>query len=266
MTRLHLMASRLRGLAILAYLAYLQPALTQFLDPKVCSLDYHGSVLGRRPELSTCPLPVDEDSAIDTGNWQPWKRRPYCIDSLQFEQHPPEFCVYAFEPFRGDKGISVITTPVLAASMVDALDDSVVPPKLRNHPSSSLAREGQGSTAYVMKDIPGKGKGLVATRPIRKWDLVIVEYPAMLAHMGVFEVVGSEMRQEILERALHLLPEKQQSEIMSLARKMIDEPIEDILRTNIFGVELGIEIPHLGLFPIASVSSLYGSWRSMLHC
>ncbi|OTA98384.1 hypothetical protein M426DRAFT_34383, partial [Hypoxylon sp. CI-4A] len=202
--------------------------------------------------LSTCPLPIDEEYVFDMGTWAPWKRRPYCIEPLESNTPGPEFCVYTFEPFRGDQGISIITTPALAATAVEALDDAVVPPKLRDHPSSSLVAEGRDSPAYAIEDIPGRGKGLVAQRPIKKWEVVLVDYPVMLAHIGMFDMVGPETRQDILELALQQLPEKQQDEIMSLARSHGVEPIEDILRTNIFGVELGFEIPHLGLLPIAS--------------
>ncbi|OTA96847.1 hypothetical protein M434DRAFT_49351, partial [Hypoxylon sp. CO27-5] len=214
--------------------------------------------------LPTCPLPVDEESAIDTGSWAPWKRRPYCVEPFMQDADVggPQFCVYAFEPFRrAQGGLSIVTTPVLAATVVNSLDDSVVPPKLRDHPSSSLAaaaekeeEEGEegNRTAFAIRDVPGKGKGLVAQREIRKWELVLVDYPAMLAHMDLLDVVGAETRQDLLERALKQLPERQQGELLSLARTHGGEPIEDILRTNIFGVELGIEIPHLGLFPIAS--------------
>ncbi|KAI1778834.1 SET domain-containing protein [Hypoxylon cercidicola] len=226
-------------------------AFADLLDPHTCSLGHHGSIPDTRPELSTCPLPVDEDSAFDTGSFAPWKRRPYCVEPAQDDAPGPQFCLYTFEPFRGDHGLSVITTPALAASMVDALDDAVVPPNLRDHPSSSLAAEGQ-SPAYVIKDVQKRGKGLVAQRPIRKWDVVLVDYPVMIAHMDVFGAVDDDSRADLLEQAVRQLPETQQHEIMSLARSSGGEPIEDILKTNIFGVELGLEIPHSGLFTIGS--------------
>lgn len=233
---------------------FTKSALADLLDPTTCSSGVHGSIPDSRPELSTCPLPIDEDSAFDTGTWAPWKRRPYCVEPAQDDTPGPQFCLYTFEPFRGDRGLSVITTPALAASMVDALDDSVVPPKLRDHPSSLLAAGGQGSPAYVIKDVPKRGKGLVAQRPIRKWDVVLVDYPVMITHMDVFAAVDDESRADLLEQALQQLPEPQQEEVISLARSTGGEPIEDILKTNIFGVELGLEIPHSGLFPIGSVS------------
>ncbi|KAI2601831.1 SET domain-containing protein [Hypoxylon sp. NC1633] len=244
---------RLYWQEVLASLVVLQShaVLAHILDPRACSSDLSSSVLSGREGLSTCPLPIDEDSAIDLGTWAPWKRRPYCVEPFLADEPGPQFCVYTFEPFRGDQGISIITTPVLAAGMIDALDDAVVPPKLRDFSSPALTA-GQGSPAYVIKDVPGKGKGLVAKRKIRKWELVLVDHPALLAHMDIFDTVGPETRQDILERALHQLPEHQQREILSLARSSGGEPIEDTMKTNIFGVELGLEIPHLGLFPIAS--------------
>lgn len=243
--------------AILAFLiiSAAHSALADILDPTVCSLGFHGSLPGISPEFSACPLPIDEDSAFDTGSFSPWKRRPYCVEPAQDDAPGPQFCLYTFEPFRGDQGLSVITTPALAASMVDALDDSVVPPKLRDHPSSFLVAEGQRSPAYVIKDVPKRGKGLVAQRPIKKWDVVLVDYPVLLTHMDVFGAVDDESRADLLEQALQQLPKTQQDEVFSLARSTGGEPIEDILRTNIFGVELGLEIPHSGLYPIGSVST-----------
>ncbi|KAI0894337.1 SET domain-containing protein [Annulohypoxylon nitens] len=226
-------------------------SLAQLLDPNTCSSRSYKSLLGARHE---CPLPVDEESAAETGTWAPWKRRPYCVEPFMQDDDVvgPEFCLYTFEPFRGDRAISIITTPVLAATVVDALDDSVVPPRLRAQSLNSLADVEKGNSAFAIEYVPGKGKGLVAQHLIKKWDLVLVDHPALLAHMDIFDVVGSEVRQDILEQALKQLSEEQREEIMLLERSMGGEPIEDILRTNIFGVELGFEIPHLGLFPIAS--------------
>ncbi|KAI1759589.1 SET domain-containing protein [Hypoxylon sp. FL1150] len=226
--------------------------LADIQDPTTCSSVSHGSLLDIPPEFLTCPLPMDEDSAFDTGSFSPWKRRPYCVEPAQDDTPGPQFCLYTFEPFRGDQGLSVITTPALAASMIDALDDSVVPPKYRDHPSSFSTADGQGGPAYVVKDVPKRGKGLVAQRPIRKWDVVLVDYPALLTHMDVFAAVDDESRADLLDQALQQLPKAQQNKIFSLARSTGGEPIEDVLRTNIFGVELGLEIPHSGLYPIGS--------------
>ncbi|KAI1212021.1 SET domain-containing protein [Annulohypoxylon truncatum] len=228
--------------------------LAQLLDPSTCSAGSHKSLSGTQHGLPVCPLPIDEESAAETGTWAPWKRRPYCVEPFMQDDDVtgPEFCLYTFEPFRGDQALSVVTTPVLAATIVDALDDSIVPPRLRVHPSNSLGEDGKINPPFTIEDVSGKGKGLIAQRSIRKWDIVLVDHPALLAHMDMFDVVGSEIRQDILEQSLKQLPEEQREEIWLLDRSMGGEPIEDILRTNIFGVELGLEIPHLGLFPIAS--------------
>ncbi|KAI1455486.1 SET domain-containing protein [Annulohypoxylon moriforme] len=225
-------------------------SFAQLLDSSTCSSDSHRI----HHALPICPVPVDEESAAETGAWAPWKRRPYCLEPFMQDDDVtgPEFCLYTFAPFRGDQALSVITTPVLAATMVDALDDSAVPPGLRTHPSNSLGAEGKRDLAFTVDDVPGKGKGLLAKRGIKKWDIVLVDHPALLAHMDIFDVLGSEIREDILEQALKQLPEEQREGIMALERSMGGEPIEDILKTNIFGVELGFEIPHLGLFPITS--------------
>ncbi|KAL7621667.1 hypothetical protein AAE478_008994 [Parahypoxylon ruwenzoriense] len=257
MASLKISALRIPWLAVVASWAILDPQLTtaQALDLSTCSSDLRRSGLTGQGRLTQCPLPIDEDSAIDTGIWRPWKRRPYCVEPFMTDEEVfgPEFCLYTFEPFREDQGLTIITTPALAANTIDALDDAAVPTKLRSH-SHPSAIGSQGNLTFAVKEVPGKEKGLVAQRRIQRWEVVLVDYPVMLAHMDLFDVVGSEVRQDLLERALHQLPEQQQSGILSLARSKGGEPVEDILRTNIFGVELGEQIQHLGLFPLGSVS------------
>lgn len=133
---------------------------------------------------------------------------------------------------------------------MDVLDDAIVPPKLKDH----SVEASQNSPPYTIGYIPNKGKGLIAQRQIRKWEVVFVDYPSLLVHLDVFDVVDAEARQDLLERALHQLPEHQRDVALALARSTGGEPIEDIMRTNIFGVEMGSDIQHLGLLPIGSVS------------
>ncbi|KAI1101873.1 SET domain-containing protein [Jackrogersella minutella] len=253
MASFHLLFSRIYLLALFIVFNA-QSISAQLPNFRTCSADIHHSPLSKNYELSICPLPIDEESAAETGTWAPWKRRPYCVEPFMRDDDitGPEFCLYTFESFRGDQSLSVVTTPALAATIVDALDDTFLPSKLRDHLSSSLMAEAHRDPAFTVEEVPGKGKGLTARHPIRKWDVVLMDHPAILAHTDLFDVVGSEVRQDLLERALKLLPEKQQEEVLSLARSTGGEPIEDILKTNIFGVELGVEIPHLGIFPLAS--------------
>ncbi|KAI0010797.1 SET domain-containing protein [Xylariaceae sp. FL0662B] len=218
-------------------------------DPTICSADTLDSLASRWNR--TCPLPIYEDAVHELGKWSPWTARPYCIEPLVKDVAAPPFCLYTFEPFRENQGLSVITAPDVAAGMIDALDDSIVPPKHRSHPSSPLANGEQDALAYEVKDLPGKGKGLVARRRISKFEVVMVDYPALITRLDLFHALGPELRQDVLERALHQLPERQLEEVLALARSTGSEPIEDTFRTNIFGIDLN-NVPHLGIFTRAS--------------
>ncbi|KAI0172921.1 SET domain-containing protein [Hypoxylon sp. FL1284] len=232
--------------SLLSILTLLSAAHATLRDPYSCTAST--TPLGRPASLATCPEAVDEDAAFDAGTWAPWTARPYCVEPAAAAAPGPLFCVYTYAPFRGGGGraLSVVTTPALAAGAVDALDDAVVPPVFRSRLT------GDEEPAYAVEDVAGRGKGLVARRRIRRWEVLLVDYPALLAHVDVFSAVDDESREDLLEQAVQQLSEPQQDEVLALARSKGGEPIEDILRTNIFGVELGLEIPHLGLYPVAS--------------
>ncbi|KAH9905154.1 SET domain-containing protein [Xylariomycetidae sp. FL2044] len=198
----------------------------------------------------TCPTPIDDDSTIDTGNWEPWTYRPYCLEPSDGDRTGPEFCLYTSSTFRNNQGLSVISSPELAASIADMLDDSIVPLRLRVYGS----REGGVEPPYEITKVPGKGLGLVATRNIPPFEVVMVDYPSMVARLDTVTTLDPDGRLHILEKAVRQLPEHQQEMIYSLARtgeEDEEEIIENILRTNIFGLELG-DLVHMGLYPRAS--------------
>ncbi len=56
----------------------------------------------------SCLLPLDEFVGPDPRSWDPWTHRPYCAGS--------RFCVYTNAMLPRRDGISIITTPEIAAS------------------------------------------------------------------------------------------------------------------------------------------------------
>ncbi len=89
-------------------------------------------------------------------------------------------CVFTFTSFRGGHGVSLIVTPEMAASIVNSLDDSIVPVHLRDHPSSPL-QDNKTGLAYEVKDMPGRDRGVMAVRKIRNWETTMVGFPSIIA-------------------------------------------------------------------------------------
>ncbi len=219
------------------------------------------------PRHPVCQPVVNETTVAASGAWAPWTHRPVCTEARADEWGTvQQYCVFTDASFRGGRGISVIAAPHVAAAMADALDDSGIPPRLRDHPSTALHGDvalEHGSVAhgnaFAVQEVPGHGKGVVAARHIGRGELVFVDYATVLSQ-NTFTAPGTaaapadpEQIMQLLQVAAKQLPTAQQTRVHALAHSLGGERIRDILRTNVFG---GIAIagePHIGLFPLGSV-------------
>lgn len=234
---------------------------------------------------AVCPPVVDEFTAAAQNRWTPWTHRPVCTEAnrtgLQGQTvRLQQYCVFTDATFRGGRGISVIAAPHAAAAMTLALDDSGVPARLRDHPSTPLDGdpalehgpfdETRGRrNAFSVQDMPGRGKGVVAARRIRRGEVVFVDYATVLSQ-NTFSAIdgsgrnewedGNEFRgdadpdqiMQLLQVAVAQLPPTQQARVHALAHSLGGDRVRDILRTNVFG---GITIAgasYIGLFPLGS--------------
>ncbi|KAK3937046.1 SET domain-containing protein 5 [Diplogelasinospora grovesii] len=81
----------------------------------------------------------------------------------------------------------------------------------------------------------------------------MVGFPALLGKIDVLNGGGYTDRQRhlILQRAVNQLPPDEKREVMALARSTGGDPIQDIIKTNGFGVEVE-GVPHMALFTVGS--------------
>ncbi|TLD05442.1 uncharacterized protein PgNI_09231 [Pyricularia grisea] len=221
------------------------PAQAAFHHYQVCS-----NLFGLSPTSADCPLPINHTTAKTAADWAPWSNQPSCFQPVHKPKTTDPYCLYTHPTFR-NHGMSVITTPGLAASLTGALDDGIVPRHQRDHPSSPMAAQGgsSGDLPYEIRELPGRGKGVVATRAIRRWETVMVQFPSLVLLMDFWEAVESpKQSRRLLNKALRQLPVEEKGRIMALARNGgFQSQIEDVLRTNIFGIDLG-GVLHMGLF------------------
>ncbi|KAH8912349.1 SET domain-containing protein [Coniochaeta sp. PMI_546] len=215
----------------------------------ICSWCPYESTLLYQPR--TCPVPIDDTAASETGNWSPWSYLPYCVKPRNRPRSSSPYCVFSSDHYRGGHGLSVITTPPLAASIADTLDDGIVPPHIRDHASSFLVQHRSLTPSFEIKDVPGRGKGTVATRKIRRWEVVMVAYPAIIAKMDFWEALDPDQIRAVLRQAIQQLPSGQQDIVLSLDHSTGGALVQDILNTNIFGIELD-GVMHMGLYPESS--------------
>ncbi|KAF6813882.1 A/G-specific adenine glycosylase [Colletotrichum plurivorum] len=187
-----------------------------------------------------------------------WTYPLRCVSSKQSPagESKPAYCLFTSAPLRGYSGISIITTPEIAADAFssDALKDSYDFWRWEERVSNLGPIWDAQGPSYAVKDIPGKGKGVVARRDIRIGEVFMLDYPVILAHRGLLDSLGPDYRQKFFPAAIEQLPETAREKVMALARISADKSnyAEDILTTNACGVFLGGTESHVGLFPEVS--------------
>ncbi|KAJ2977480.1 hypothetical protein NUW58_g7799 [Xylaria curta] len=170
-----------------------------------------------------------DDAGDPKGNV--WKTFPDCFG---------EYCVYTNNDFFG-KGISLITTAqnhvrvaqIQVAQTASRLDDE---------------------KARIAK-IPGKGKGLVATKAIRRGERIMAARPALLVHRNIFSELQFEDVYYLMDMAVENLPRPRRTSYLAQAGTMGGHKITDILFTNSFQMGLGDDDDgfHYGNFPEVSL-------------
>ena len=195
-----------------------------------------------------CPRVIDGTVGPNPADWGPWTHQPYCANST-------EFCVFTNAIFQGNRGISFITTPETAASSVEVLT------ALQSSLDPRLVREGVNKP-WEVRDLPGRGKGVVSTRRIAKGEVIMVDYIGALAEADFPSRVKRTEGNNLLQRAMDQLPDPER--VLSLARSSkTGSPVpEDVMRTNTFATEItGRTL--MALFPQISVRArgIAGRWR-----
>ncbi|KAK0613173.1 hypothetical protein B0T14DRAFT_384451, partial [Immersiella caudata] len=187
----------------------------------------------------------------------PWTHRPYCPT----EGAP--FCVHTSTRFRRH-GISYIAVPTDKAAEMNEktsirfvevlLAGEALPDDGRQSPGSTLAVE-QKEKPYQVQDLPGKGKGVVATKRIQRGTVLMVEHAAVIADTLFPSRVKRAVGREMLQRAMARLGEECEGAILELAKSSRDPEgvpaAEDLMKTNSFTVKISGN-SHMALFPRVS--------------
>lgn len=209
-----------------------------------CTNNFAGPLTPRLDQL-VCPPLVDNETAVITGSWSPWSIPPACLGS---KKGGSKLCTFtSFNHWAGG-GVSIITTPEVAAGVASLLHDPDIP-WLENERGSPFKTD--GPKPFEVKDFPGKGFGVVATEFIRKNQVLMLGLPIMLQLSGLNHWSSHDVL-TLLHRAANQLPSKQREEMRYLSRQGKGYIIDDIMRTNTFEVSVD-GVSHSGLFPEIAV-------------
>jgi hypothetical protein len=206
---------------------------------------------------TTCPVPVDEATALKTGDNGRWTHRPRCIHSDDGQQ---SYCLYTDAKYREGHGISLIVSPQMAASIREAIDTPHVDWNSAKLPQTAGPVITEEGPAYEVFDTEGKGKGLVARRRIRRGEVFMLDFPVVVANWKFVEHVSPIDGQVFLMKSVDQLPSAER--ILALAHSTGGPMLEDIMRTNACSVHMNDTEPHLGLFAEMSVSARFNTLNS----
>ncbi|KAK4192385.1 hypothetical protein QBC35DRAFT_459557 [Podospora australis] len=190
-------------------------------------------------ELPTCP---DSHPKIDShlkikNHYTPWTHAPDCEPATGGKDI---YCAYT-NSHHGSRGWSIVTSPEVAADVIGTgyLDAHV-----------NLTR--LAGSSFEVVSIEGKGKGVLATRDIKKGDEILLDYAALVVDISFTAAVPVNKGYRLLHTAVDRMGDGGNG-VMELGKsnEFAQDVVEDVLRTNAFQMALG-GVPHMAVYPAVS--------------
>jgi hypothetical protein len=183
-------------------------------------------IINRTP--STCPVAQDGY----TYNTFPWTHNPTCT-----ELHKPtetgtsgelqSFCVYTNVNYNNGRGISLVVTPEVAASVTYETFGMAV--------GGLEGQIGEEMGMWEVKETEDRGKGLFARKDIGAvftGESLIIQTPVLFVAKELLET----QREFVLHLAVDQLPKKTRDSVNGLAKSWGVPGPRDIIKTN--GIEV----------------------------
>jgi len=191
-------------------------------------------------ELLASDLDHEREDDISNQWWSDsWKFEPKCIPSQESKR---QFCVYTSTEFANGRGISIITHDHIAARIEEL--SSFTKPGVFNSTNNF------SNAPWEVKSVPGRGKGLFATRKITRGEVILSNFPVAVLHMEAFPL-DYALNYEYLHLAYNQLPSTTKALFMDLAAHNSGDPIMERINTNAFAGEFGGS-PHFMMYPEAA--------------
>jgi len=220
-----------------------------------------------QPDLQQDLLTPSEDHP-----YAPWSHRPHCTTSTYLPTLSQKYCVYTSNT-TGPHGLSLIFPPKSAHLASEYLDDNPLNNFLTQKDAERLYFGGQ---PWKIVDIPGKAKGVVATRKIKMYETFMVDQAAVVVDMGAEKALSEAENKKLMKRAVDQLLVPAMIRDMSSAHAGKSHEGENdgdeeeegtleeaIMKTNAYGSTVA-EVSSRALYPLISVSYNLRSMRALL--
>lgn len=147
------------------------------------------------------------------------------------EQCVSGYCIYANPTAAGGAGVVTITT-TSSLEKLKAMERNLGNPDRSEIPNPP---------PYEIKDVPGKGKVIVATEPIKRGTRLLSSEPALIVHRNFFNETFPEKQEPLLEAAVKLLPAETQKRIYGQINPEINVlTLKDVVNRRPFEANLGL--------------------------
>ncbi|KAH7092412.1 hypothetical protein FB567DRAFT_614340 [Paraphoma chrysanthemicola] len=205
--------------------------------------------------------PLPQTPAQNTPSHAPWSHSPHCTTSHHLAHLGQKFCIYTSNT-TGPYGLSLILKPRDAVRATAHLSDNPLESFLTKRQAESMYLGGVGGgQAWKVVDVPGKDKGVVATRRIARFETVMVDQAAVVVDMDLEKAVMKGESNAMLKLAVERL--RAPGVIRDMSAKHNDgkdeEEVEgeegrleeDVMKTNAFGSTV-VDVSTRALFPLIS--------------
>ncbi|KAK6865229.1 hypothetical protein PG990_005327 [Apiospora arundinis] len=158
-----------------------------------------------------------------------WVRGNHCINSGR-----TKYCAFTKPSFSSNEGISLITTP----KRVSKLATGILSDK-KDHTQTPQ----HSASFYEDAEIPGKGIGLMATKPIRAGQRIMTRTPAVMIDRSALDTLSEDESIALLVQGVEALPEVHRNRYLNLTTHMtvVDRQmkISQIFAVNSFRTGVG---------------------------
>jgi hypothetical protein len=181
-----------------------------------------------------------KSSVAKTSPYGPWTHKRQCLDDEETYQ---EYCVYTNANFANGRGISFFTSREIA-KRVESLPAFV---QQGIHDNTNKFDD----PPWEIRNIPGRGNGLFATRTLHRGDEIISATPVGVYHSEAFSAdrIGGY---QYLRRTFNQMPNATREVILRTAANNPGDPIMERINTNAFLGDFE-GAPHFLLYPETAV-------------
>lgn len=155
----------------------------------------------------------------------PWSYNPECIFSKTLEV---DMCAWTDTNFANGRGISIIATPDSAAAIAEN--------KIFHDPELAKTANSEFEPPFEMRQLPGRGFGLIANRTVQRGEKIFAHTPILIAQAITETGLELEDLFRLHRVAVERLPERSRELFMALHGHFGGDPVYARFGTNAFNV------------------------------